>query len=488
MSCVINMEYDMLSVEVFNMLKSIVRLQKAELNNFKNVEYGSINFACNTKQDIFENSSDILGIYGQNGSGKTAFIRSLLILDALLSGNRLPKDILNYITVGKDVSNLVFEMSITNNISYYKTKYEFSFQKRNKDFIDAEDEDQNPVIISREKLSFSTLENDKWSKLQTIIDYNYDDKELFSPKVKFSEITNQNKNVIDELRVAKKYAIKQSTSFIFSKDTMKQIMNSCPNQIFKDIIGGLSDYGKLNLYIVDNRNTGLINANIALPFSFRINEKNSLSIGIIPIQLNSSSVIPEEVFTIISGVIETMNIVLCKIIPGLSIMLVDLGKQLMPDNKTGIIVELVSIRDEKKIPLKYESDGIKKIISILHMLISMYNNPSMTLAIDELDSGIFEYLLGEILKILDESAKGQLIFTSHNLRPLETLHKKSIIFTTANPQNSYIRLANVKTNNNFRDVYYHDIILGGQKECIYDPTNSFAIGRAFRMAGEVNEG
>ena len=87
----------------------------------------------------------------------------------------------------------------------------------------------------------------------------------------------------------------------------------------------------------------------------------------------------------------------------------------------------------KRIPLRYESDGIKKIISVLHMLIAMYNNPSMTLAIDELDSGV------EILKVIHESGKGQLFFTSHNLRPLETLKRECIIFTTANPKNRYIR-------------------------------------------------
>jgi hypothetical protein len=110
----------------------------------------------------------------------------------------------------------------------------------------------------------------------------------------------------------------------------------------------------------------------------------------------------------------------------------------------------------------------------------------MTLAIDELDAGIFEYLLGEMLKIIEESGKGQLIFTSHNLRPLEAISKTSIVVTTTNPKNRYFRLTNVKTNNNLRDFYYHDIVLGGQKECIYEPTNSFAIGREFRLAGEAN--
>ena len=42
--------------------------------------------------------------------------------------------------------------------------------------------------------------------------------------------------------------------------------------------------------------------------------------------------------------------------------------------------------------------------------------------IDEFDSGIYEYLLGELLEIMNESAKGQFVFTSHNLRPLENYH------------------------------------------------------------------
>ena len=360
---------------------SIVRIQKAELNNFKNVEHGAFNFVCNTKQDIFEYGSDILGIYGQNGSGKTAFIHSLSVLDTLLSGKRLPKDVLNYITVGKDNSLLAFEFSVTNNVSYYKVRYEFTLQKRASDYIDEEDQDQNPIIVSHEKLSYSLLKLGKWSKFQSIIDYNYAGDNVFSPKVKFVEITNQNQNVIDELRVAKKYAIKQSTSFIFSKDAYKQIMKSCSNEEFKDIIMGLFNFGKYNLYIIDNRNTGLINANVALPFSFKIDEENSLTMGSIPIKLNSHSVVPEDIFDIINGVIETMNTVLCRIIPDLSVMLVDLGKQLMSDGKTGVVVELVSVKNEKKVPLKYESDGIKKIVSILHMLISMYNNPSMTFAL-----------------------------------------------------------------------------------------------------------
>lgn len=58
-------------------------------------------------------------------------------------------------------------------------------------------------------------------------------------------------------------------------------------------------------------------------------------------------------------------------------------------------------------------------MSILQLLIVVYNHPSVTVAVDELDGGVFEYLLGELLNIISEKGKGQLIFTSHNLRPLD---------------------------------------------------------------------
>ena len=103
--------------------------------------------------------------------------------------------------------------------------------------------------------------------------------------------------------------------------------------------------------------------------------------------------------------------------------------------------------------------------------------------IDELDAGIFEYMLGELLDIFNKSAKGQLIFTSHNLRALEMLDKDSIMFSTANPNNRYIHMKNVKGSNNLRSMYIRSITLGGQEEKIYEETDSLKIARAFRKAG-----
>ena len=180
-----------------------------------------------------------------------------------------------------------------------------------------------------------------------------------------------------------------------------------------------------------------------------------------------------------------MYIVLQQLVPGLTIGVVDLGPEVSKEGKIGRLIQLMSLKNEKAIPFQYESEGIKKIVSILQLLTVVYNNPSIAVAIDELDSGIFEYLLGELLNIISEKGKGQLIFTSHNLRPLETIDKGFIAFTTTNPDNRYIRMTNVKVNNNLRDFYYRDIVLGEQSEPVYSPTNNYEIALAFREAGEA---
>ena len=201
--------------------------------------------------------------------------------------------------------------------------------------------------------------------------------------------------------------------------------------------------------------------------------------------LDKAETIPKKAADLIEKMIPNMNMVLSQIVPGLTISMYNFGPQVLKNGKTGCRVQLMSRKNSREIPLRYESEGIKKIVSILQLLIVVYNKPSITVAIDELDSGVFEYLLGELLRIISEKGKGQLIFTSHNLRPLETLDRGFIAFTTTNPENRYMRMANVKENNNLRDFYYRDIVLGEQNEVVYEPTNNYEIALAFREAGEM---
>ena len=203
---------------------------------------------------------------------------------------------------------------------------------------------------------------------------------------------------------------------------MRRFRENCQVKLYLDILEGLHRFGNRELFIIDTEHEGLINMN-ALPLAFKYKDDTSESFGSLLLPLNIPASIPEKAMEIVRKIIANMNIVLQELVPGLTIDIIDLGPVVEKDGSLGRMIQLMSLKNNKAIPFRYESEGIKKIVSILQLLIVVYNNPSITVAVDELDAGIFEYLLGELLHIISEKGKGQLIFTSHNLRPLETLDK-----------------------------------------------------------------
>ena len=90
----------------------VIRIQRASIRNFRNVESGEIRFPCNYSEDIFAPKADALGIYGQNGSGKTTFIDALEILKTLLSGQKVGAELSDCISYGQEKAELQFEFSI----------------------------------------------------------------------------------------------------------------------------------------------------------------------------------------------------------------------------------------------------------------------------------------------------------------------------------------------------------------------------------------
>lgn len=69
--------------------KKNFKLYSLEISNIKNVEYGKIEFSY---KDQFLN---VVGIYGQNGSGKTTVIECMELVKNLLSGRSLDSDVLD---------------------------------------------------------------------------------------------------------------------------------------------------------------------------------------------------------------------------------------------------------------------------------------------------------------------------------------------------------------------------------------------------------
>ena len=465
-----------------------VRLESIEINNLKNVKYGKINF-INPRTNY---NANLLGLYGQNGSGKTALVDAINILKYILSGVKLHHSFADYVNIGCDYARLKFAIRITDKTTDEKTYVDFEFKLRKEEDSDSGKNTLEPtasikqykVVIFDEALSYSGTCRSGRKKILSLIDTSKG--EVFGPVSKLASLSNKNKTAQTDMLVAKKLASATSRSFIFSGEFLKIVNENCKDAIALYILKTLSRFGQTELFVITSANIGMVSLN-ALPLSIKYNtkEKNMTAIGYIAFLLNGTIVIPQEIYIIVNDVLSIMNIVLDKIIPGLTISIKNLGKIIDQNGEYGVQIQLMSLREGmKEIPLQYESDGIKKIISVLHLLIQMFNT-SITVAIDELDAGIFEYLLGEILHIIQDHGKGQLIFTSHNLRPLETLDRCFIAFTTINPENRYTRMYNVKTTNNLRDLYYRDIMLGSnQNEELYMPTNNSEIALAFHEAGE----
>ena len=463
--------------------RSNIRIENIIIEGFKNVQRGILDLDNRRKNY----RASIVGLYGQNGSGKTALIDALQLLKFSLCGKAIPEKYVDYINVNEKFATLQFQFKMQKEEVLYNIWYQFSLKKE----IDESKIDENDISNSKikykaqifdEVLSFNYISKEESIRKSALIDTRT--SEVFIPKSKYSELLEKNNEDIMELLLTKRLVQAQSRSFIFSREMMNRFRKSCSNKLYLDIINGLNTFGNKELFIIDKEHEGLINMN-ALPLSFKYKDNKAEMIGNLVFPLNVPAPIPNEATEVLENIISNMNIVLQQLVPGLTISMIDLGPVVSEEGDIGRLIQLMSLKNGKEIPFRYESEGIKKIVSILQLLIVVYNNPSITVAIDEMDSGIFEYLLGELLNVISEKGKGQLIFTSHNLRPLETIDKGFIAFTTTNPDNRYIRLTNVKVNNNLRDFYYRDIVLGEQSEQVYNPTNNFEIALAFREAGEA---
>lgn len=420
--------------------------------------------------------AEILGIYGQNGSGKTAIVDALYFLQKVMVGADLDQSLEDYMTIDSDTAEIFADFNIFMDGIVFEVGYTLSLSREEKE-----------IVINREILRSAKNENGIRTNKTTFMDYQRDQTDvIFKPQKRLDEILEANKEIKTDLIVARKMAEKSNCSYIFGESSREIFCREYKNgfQQFSVIISSLFEFALKDLFVIRNTHSGVISANFVLPMAFRIENDNIGAKGDFAVPLTEPILVDEERKNLLETIVEQINIVLYTIIPGLQVTIKNYGKQSLDNGEEGWKLELMSKREGmKEIPIRMESEGIIKIISILNALIQAFGNPSVCLVIDELDSGIFEYMLGELLDIFKKSAKGQLIFTSHNLRALEMIDKESIMFSTTNPDNRYIHMKNVRESNNLRNMYIRSITLGGQSEQIYEETDSLKIARAFRKAG-----
>ena len=89
-----------------------VRLHKVVLDHFKSVSHGELVMPCGRKFVPYGEKSDILGIYGQNGSGKTSLMEAMAVMMALMRGARVPPVYADCVMQGQPFARLAFTFEL----------------------------------------------------------------------------------------------------------------------------------------------------------------------------------------------------------------------------------------------------------------------------------------------------------------------------------------------------------------------------------------
>ena len=139
----------------------------------------------------------------------------------------------------------------------------------------------------------------------------------------------------------------------------------------------------------------------------------------------------------------------------------------------------------KSIPSKLESDGTRRILNQFDTIIGSLLGE--TVIIDEIDNGIHDVLMKNIIMSIKDEITGQLIITTHNTLLLEILPKENIyILSTDYNGNKTINSIKeygikIQKNNNARDLYFKGVFGG-------IPTTDYIDFEEIKYALECNEG
>lgn len=122
--------------------------------------------------------------------------------------------------------------------------------------------------------------------------------------------------------------------------------------------------------------------------------------------------------------------------------------------------------DGKRVNKKYESTGIKKIIDMYSALCNV--EEGCIVFIDEFDANVHDVLLIKLVEYVMNYAEGQLIFTTHNLAPMDLLQKAKHSIDFLSPDS---RITPWSSNGNYSaaSVYRKGLIK-------YSPFNIEAFG------------
>lgn len=418
-----------------------MNIKQIKLENFKNIKNSTILFKDNMS-----------GIYGPNGTGKTAIIEAIEVLkkylnyDSLINylseGTRInhSENFKNFLRIGE--SSMSIEIILSDKINDYR----FS--------VTAQKDMNDSIYISEEKLSFKPSGSRK-------------------KEVNIANLINSDNSIIPEIILGKTKYLESDLKQIVGQNNLKQVIsyhmacNSFFNFLYiivcnrEDIKHKSKEIDTFTLYfenikriledivILTLENQSLYQKDLVIPIQCSL-DKNNRTINY---SKNKNVYNKDETMYLLSTIHDISGL-LSVIIPNSKLIVDQKIVGYSQESGKTFAINLFIEKNGLKVPLTSESTGTIKLISLLSVLISYIQNEKSTVIIDELDIHIFEYLLAVLLETISPLAKGQLIFTGHNLLPMERLGKDSIIIATkSNDDVIYTFVKGVSASTNIRQKY-----------------------------------
>lgn len=377
----------------------------------------------NTKYGVVDFSNNVMGIYGTSGLGKSTLLEVIELTSKLIKGEKIER---YQNIVSNEDARITLELEELLNGELTKVKYSYVLKGNYADF---------EIVEETVELGVNGEET----------------KEVFKYR-KGYEFSGKEEVVADVLEVISDLSKEYYNSYLFNSG-FKSV------KISDELVEAITILTEFSKNVVVYKEYNLVSEYISCNAVETYNRK-----------------------------VKKISDVLGYIESGLSLELKEKDKRLGRYQTDGLTSDEVKIEyivkkvNTSGIALQYESSGTKKLVNLVSYLVEVYNNKNAILLVDDLDRDMHEFFVGELLEVLSDGSRGQIIYTGHNLRALEVLPVEKLVFTTTNADNRYIKLAH-KVHNNKRSEYIRALQLGGQEEDLYNYRNSSSIMVGLRKAG-----
>lgn len=392
------------------------------------------------KNDFNPDQYRIKGIYGENGSGKTAIMTAVKILKKVLLDKNYLTDSVNQKLLNENINKKTGKCSIEAVFYAHREVGPFIYRYR----MDLAKGSDGRVSLMREVFEDKIGHNSQGAYLKV---FKTDNGKL--DELSDTEILEFCKNRTMNL-------LKQRTFVSFAPDIKKE--GYFPKHLLMHHMGMLREFAYRLIVDIDEKDdhtdyaaTSLMKGTEDIPL--RENENlviygwaNRINLDRQEVMIHRSQ-FPEYQ--------ENMD----RLLSFIRIFKTDLKDIRIDKKEYGdfYICKRIMVYDDYELDEEYESRGIKKLMGLFSALDAACKG--YIVFIDELDSNINDVFLGKILEYFIDYGKGQLCFTAHNLSPMSVLrnNKCAISFiSSVNTIHTWTSNGNLNPINAYKDGFIED--------------------------------